>query len=564
MDNATDAPVITIKEGRVTKKVELVPDGKGAVQEFVMETRTISKDKKTVTTEHFTDKPLDPEGYTIQPAGTKIVENRVNGITVKETTYRPNGDIKQITEFKGGKAIETRTFREGKTTSINNETRLDIRKHGDLITREMTEGKTDYWYGGTLLNGKVVEIGFKTKAGFDVMDIMKRVDGKLRVDVKKLLKIDPDAKGLPKDLKLAETGMKILEPVKKVLDQLDIKSDVQQTIMKSLDIDKEFNRILEGSTGTKSEKEFKAPAGFEVMDIMKRVDGKLRVDAEKLLEIDPDAKGLPIEGKIQYSKNKLSKTFNEILEEVEGIKAEKTYSEAKGVLEGAKAKGKWFGTPGAEDFTGLVAYAFAGKGKQGVAHIKFFNDNLQKPFNRAYNEIHNRKHNIGLDYKALRKAMPEVRKTLNEQVDGVYTVDQAIRVYNFNKAGFEVPGLSKTDLKKLVNYVESNPKVAAFADQLSRITVLPEGYLKPANHWLGENITMDMNNVVERVFRKEALAEFMENRKAIFGEWNGGRIVGENMNKIEAIHGPKHREALENMLWRMENGTNRTVGAELG
>ena len=73
---------------------------------------------------------------------------------------------------------------------------------------------------------------------------------------------------------------------------------------------------------------------------------------------------------------------------------------------------------------------------------------------------------------------------------------------------------------------------------------------------------MDMNNVVDRVFRKDALAEFRENREQIFGVWKGGKIVGENMNKIEALYGPKHREALENMLWRMENGTNRAVGAD--
>tara|TARA_R110001592_G_scaffold193702_1_gene441005 strand:- start:208 stop:2004 length:1797 start_codon:yes stop_codon:yes gene_type:complete len=92
--------------------------------------------------------------------------------------------------------------------------------------------------------------------------------------------------------------------------------------------------------------------------------------------------------------------------------------------------------------------------------------------------------------------------------------------------------------------------------------MLKEGYVKPVDYWLGENITMDMNNVVDRVFRKEALAEFVENRKEIFGEWKGGKLVGENMSKIEALYGPRHREALENMLWRMENGTNRRVGAD--
>lgn len=264
----------------------------------------------------------------------------------------------------------------------------------------------------------------------------------------------------------------------------------------------------------------------------------------------------------QFNRTKLSKSFNDILQEVEGVKSEASFSDAKGRLVGEK-KGKYrFGTPGMEDFSGLVTYKFAGKGKKGEAHKKFFEDNLQKPFNRAYNEVNTRKQNIADDYKALRKAMPEVRKSLGEKVDGVYNVDQAIRVYNFNKAGYEVPGLSKTDLKKLVNHVASNPKLVAFADQLSKITMLKEGYIKPAEYWLGENITSDMNNVVDRVVRKEALSEFRENREQIFGVWKGGKIVGENMNKIEAIHGPRHREALENMLWRMENGTNRPSGAD--
>ena len=262
------------------------------------------------------------------------------------------------------------------------------------------------------------------------------------------------------------------------------------------------------------------------------------------------------------SKN-LSLEFNKIIEESYGVETKKTYSEAKGKIEG----GKVWNVPfvkgwGAEDLAGLVTYAFAGKGKKGEAHKKFFEDNLHKPFNRAYNDIHARKQNISNDYKTLRKQMPEVRKRLNEKVDGIYTVDQAIRVYLWNKAGYEVPGLSKRDLKTLVDYVGKDSQLVAFAENLSKITGLKEGYLKPETFWLGENITMDMNNVVDRVYRKEALSEFIENREVIFGKWEKGRLVGENMNKIESILGPKHREALENMIWRMEKGTNRTVGKD--
>jgi hypothetical protein len=34
------------------------------------------------------------------------------------------------------------------------------------------------------------------------------------------------------------------------------------------------------------------------------------------------------------------------------------------------------------------------------------------------------------------------------------------------------------------------------------------------------------------------------------------------MNKIEAIYGTRFREALEDILYRMENGTNRNFGTE--
>jgi predicted kinase len=278
---------------------------------------------------------------------------------------------------------------------------------------------------------------------------------------------------------------------------------------------------------------------------------------------------LDVKSKVQqakFSKNKnLSKEFNEILENKFDVGAHKKYSEAKAKMVGAgKGKFKFWGSPAAEDFSGLVTYAFSGKGKKGEAHKQWFDDALHRPYNRAYNDIHARKQNISNDYKHLRKTMPEVRRRLNDTVDGVYTVEQAIRTHLWDKAGFKVPGLSKTDLRKLTDYVRKDKDLTLFAETLSNITMLKDGYLKPSEHWLGENIIIDLNNVVDRVYRKEALAEFKENREAIFGKWDPktGRLIGPNMNKIEAIKGPRHREAIENMIWRMENMTNRSRGTD--
>ena len=238
MDNATDAPVITVKDGRVTKKVELVPIGKDKVEEFVRETRTVSKDKKTVTTEILED---SQDGY---DAGTKIVEDRVNGITVKSTRYGENGNVSEIIySDKSGNTISNITFTTaGNTVAINRNgapfgdmsVHDIVMKKGDLLSHETSvsdvlEGEIDYFHGKILLDGKVTEIGFQSKVPIDLRNVTKTVGGKIRIDLKKVLEIDPNVKGLPK------TGIKF-----------------------SKSMNTEFNDILEELTGIEAGKRFAA------------------------------------------------------------------------------------------------------------------------------------------------------------------------------------------------------------------------------------------------------------------------------------------------------------------
>jgi hypothetical protein len=58
--------------------------------------------------------------------------------------------------------------------------------------------------------------------------------------------------------------------------------------------------------------------------------------------------------------------------------------------------------------------------------------------------------------------------------------------------------------------------------------------------------------VVDKVGRKKFLNEFIENKKEIFDK--------DNLNKIEAVYGSNFREALEDILKRMETGNNNTSG----
>tara|TARA_Y100001937_G_scaffold84688_1_gene114556 strand:- start:7870 stop:18288 length:10419 start_codon:yes stop_codon:yes gene_type:complete len=273
-----------------------------------------------------------------------------------------------------------------------------------------------------------------------------------------------------------------------------------------------------------------------------------------------------VKGKVQQAKYKESKDysgdFNNILEESTGMGAQLTFSEAVAQLRGSKI-GNWrfFVPPSADDFKGLLYY-FLTKGKKGDEQMAWFQKTLLDPFNRAMRDLNSAKQSITSDYKLLRKQMPGVVKNLNNIVEGTdFTYDQAIRVYLWAKNDIEIPGISNRDTKTLVNTIENDQQLKTFADFLGKLTKQPEGYVQPSEYWTVTNIGADLESITSNEGRDFYLQEFKENRRKIFGEWYRGRLIGPNMNKIEALYGSRYREALEDILWRMENGTNRGFGS---
>jgi len=109
--------------------------------------------------------------------------------------------------------------------------------------------------------------------------------------------------------------------------------------------------------------------------------------------------------------------------------------------------------------------------------------------------------------------------------------------------------------------VQSDPDLMKFADQLGVLSLQPKGYTQPNDNWTAETILSDLDNLSNTVGRKEFLKDFIENRKEIFGEWQNGKLTGPIMAKLEALYGPEYVEALNDMLWRMENGNNRAFGS---
>ena len=267
-----------------------------------------------------------------------------------------------------------------------------------------------------------------------------------------------------------------------------------------------------------------------------------------------DIKSKVVQAKIQFSKT-APLEFNDILEQSKGVPAGKRFSVAEARKRGAsKSSFTFFVPPSAEDFKGLL-YHFLGKGRQGDAHAKFFKENLLDPFAKASREWNTYKQNMSNEYKALKKKFKNVGKVLNKKVKGTsFTNDAAIRVYLWDKAGFEIPGLAKLTQEKLVKHVNGNPELKAFAEGLSVISRVPQGYIEPNSYWVVESIASDLANTVNKIGRPDFFSDWINNKNVIFSP--------ENLNKIEAIYGTGFKNELEKILYRMETGQNRTTGKD--
>ena len=265
-----------------------------------------------------------------------------------------------------------------------------------------------------------------------------------------------------------------------------------------------------------------------------------------------DVKGPTQRSRVKFSRTS-NKTINDMLERASGIKSRKRLTRIEGAELGKnKGRFKIWMPSSLEDFRGLTEYTFAGKGRQGDIDQKFFRDALVTPYWRGINEMDQVKQSLKNGFAALNKQFKPVLKKLGKKMPGMeYTHDQAIRVYLWNKAGYEIPGLTKKLEKALVAAVQADADLLAYANGALRLSQRKQ-WSKPSDYWNVQTILSDINNFTEKAGRKEYLKEFIDNADLIFSE--------KNLNKIEAIYGRAHREAIEDILYRMKNGTNRAAG----
>ena len=290
----------------------------------------------------------------------------------------------------------------------------------------------------------------------------------------------------------------------------------------------------------------KAAEGYNDFYFVDDAVKNVKAVAKVLEQVDVNSKVQ--QAKIRFSKS-LDADFNKMIEGKTGIGAEKEYSAAKAQVVGAsKGRFKFFIPPSADDFVGLMYYLL-GKGKEGDAQMAWIKTHLLDPYARAMASISTARINMENDYKALKKELGIVPKNLRKQIPGEgFTVEQAVRVYIWNKQGMNIPGLSKTDLKELTDYVKKNKELQIFGDNVINI-LKGEQYVQPKAGWLAGTITTDLINTLDTTKRAKYLEQWQNNVDIIFSE--------KNMNKLEAAFGKSYRGALENILQRMKSGRNR-------
>jgi len=274
---------------------------------------------------------------------------------------------------------------------------------------------------------------------------------------------------------------------------------------------------------------------------------------------------LDVKSKIQQARAKFSKSmnydFNRILEENTGTERFKVFSDIVARRRGAK-KGKFdFYVPAsAADFE-LLLYNFMGKGSKGEQHKKFFAEAFLIPYTNGNDLMDAARQSIKKNYKALLNSFPDIDKKLESLTpDGDFTYDQAIRVAIWNESDVEIPGISKRDIAKLTKLVNDDAQLNAFKNGLIVTGRQGKGWVTPEEHWDANTIISDLHNLTEGAGRKKFLGEFIANVEEIFGTWNNGRLTGPNMNKVEALYGTPVREALEDILYRMTTGKNKSAG----
>ena len=258
---------------------------------------------------------------------------------------------------------------------------------------------------------------------------------------------------------------------------------------------------------------------------------------------------LDIDSEVQQAGTNFSEQMNEefrqILFESKGVNVFDNISGAQAEARGVVADEFSLMPPSADDFLGLL-YQFMGKGKQGDAHKEWLVKTLIRPYSKAMRDVDTAKQTLVDSYRTLKKEHKDVIKILKKDTGyGGFNYESALRVFLWDQNGIEIPGISKRDLRNLNGIVTSDPNLVDFANKLGKITKLDAGYVQPTEWWVTGTIGQDFRNIGDE-YRKMFLTDWIRNKDLVFD--------AQTLRVIQANYGTNFKEALTDVLYRMENG----------
>jgi hypothetical protein len=257
--------------------------------------------------------------------------------------------------------------------------------------------------------------------------------------------------------------------------------------------------------------------------------------------------------RITMSSKDLTKEFDDMLSRK--TKLGGFVSASRAAQLGAK-KGRYdlYIPPNAEDFAGML-YKLYGKGKQGNDDMALAREALLLPFERGENAISTYRQQISQKFKDFNKNLKNFnikfdKESVAKIEDSGFTVDQALRVWIWDKAGHGIPDITPKEQKGLVDIVSKNPKLLASALAFKNMFGAGRPYPEPKGDWYASNVKLDAHRYINKGARPLFLEEFITNADQIF--------TPEFFAKAEAGFGKNYVKNLQEMLESMKTGQSRT------
>ena len=264
------------------------------------------------------------------------------------------------------------------------------------------------------------------------------------------------------DFYFADDAIKNVKAVKTALDLFDVKSDVQQAIMasKQINLSSELNKMIERKKGISARKKISASQAVN----LGRKKGKFD------LFLPPNAEDFA------------------------------------GML--YKFYGK--GEQGNKDMA-LMKKVLLEPFNRAENAISSYRQNLGNDFKALEKQIGNIDAKMGKEAK------------LNLKEAG-FNADQAVRVSIWKSLKYDIPGIKKSEINLLNKIVKNDPRLSAYAKGILGITKTKESYPKPSESWFSSNIRYDLFKHSNEGARAEFLKEWVENVDAMFTPDNLNKI----------------------------------------